>query len=300
MNEQNEESQSLVEVSQPSSPPNAGEMGFLEHLEELRWRILHAVAALVIGSILCFTFSDYLMDLLIRPYEEAVLSIENQQKIDVIATVESFVKGIFSDTAPTIQSNKDIVEIPAHRRLQALRPMTYFFISIQVALLGGLLIALPVIFFQTWKFLAPGLLKNERRLIIPIVSSSVFCFTLGGAIAYFLVLPMGLRFFLALEPPDMTSQWAADEYVGFVLRLLFGFGLVFEMPVVTLILAKAGLVNSKLMRQYRRYAIIGIFVLAAFITPPDPVSQLMMAMPLLFLYEISIWVSKVFGKEQTA
>ena len=117
MNEQNEESQSLVEVSQPSSPPSAGEMGFLEHLEELRWRILHAVAALVIGSILCFTFSDYLMDLLIRPYEEAVLSIENQQKIDVIAAVESFVKRIFSDTAPTIQSNKDIVEIPAHRRL---------------------------------------------------------------------------------------------------------------------------------------------------------------------------------------
>ena len=132
MNEQNEESQSLVEVSQSSSPPSAGEMGFLEHLEELRWRILHALAALVIGSILCFTFSDYLMDLLIRPYEEAVLSIENQQKIDVIAAVESFVKGIFSDTAPTIQSNKDIVEIPAHRRLQALRPMTYFFISIQV------------------------------------------------------------------------------------------------------------------------------------------------------------------------
>ena len=160
--------------------------------------------------------------------------------------------------------------------------------------------ALPVIFLQIWKFIAPGLLKNERRLIIPIVSSSVFCFTLGGAIAYFLVLPMGLRFFLALEPPDMTSQWAADEYVGFVLRLLFGFGIVFEMPVVTLLLAKAGLITSNLMRQYRRYAIIGIFILAAFITPPDPVSQLMMAMPLLFLYEISIWVCKVGGKKQSA
>ena len=280
------------------SNENSTEMGFLEHLEELRWRILRAMAALIVGSILCFSFSDYLMDLLIQPYEEAVLSIENEQKLDAIASVESFLKGMFYDNEPSVQADASIVEIPSHRRLQALRPMTYFFISIQVALLGGLLIALPIIFLQIWKFIAPGLLKNERSLIIPIVSSSVFCFTLGGAIAYFLVLPMGLRFFLALEPPDMTSQWAADESVGFVIRLLFGFGLVFEMPVITLLLAKAGLITSKLMRQYRRYAIIGIFVVAAFITPPDPVSQLMMAMPLLFLYEISIWVCKVVGKKK--
>lgn len=291
MNENNEEVQS-------SSAPSTGDMGFLEHLEELRWRILRAMAALIVGSILCFSFSDYLMDLLIQPYEEAVLSIENEQKLDAITSVESFLKGMFYDNEPSVQADASIVEIPSHRRLQALRPMTYFFISIQVALLGGLLIALPIIFLEIWKFIAPGLLKNERSLIIPIVSSSVFCFTLGGAIAYFLVLPMGLRFFLALEPPDMTSQWAADEYVGFVIRLLFGFGLVFEMPVITLLLAKAGLITSKLMRQYRRYAIIGIFVVAAFITPPDPVSQLMMAMPLLFLYEISIWVCKVVGKKK--
>ena len=291
MNENNEE-------VQLSSTPSTGDMGFLDHLEELRWRILRAMAALIVGSILCFSFSDYLMDLLIQPYEEAVLSIENEQKLDAIASVESFLKGMFYDNEPSVQADASIVEIPSHRRLQALRPMTYFFISIQVALLGGLLIALPIIFLQIWKFIAPGLLKNERSLIIPIVSSSVFCFTLGGAIAYFLVLPMGLRFFLALEPPDMTSQWAADEYVGFVIRLLFGFGLVFEMPVITLLLAKAGLITSKLMRQYRRYAIIGIFVVAAFITPPDPVSQLMMAMPLLFLYEISIWVCKVVGKKK--
>ena len=291
MNENDEEVQS-------SSAPSKGDMGFLDHLEELRWRILRAMAALIVGSILCFSFSDYLMDLLIQPYEEAVLSIENQQKLDAIASVESFLKGMFYDNEPSVQADASIVEIPSHRRLQALRPMTYFFISIQVALLGGLLIALPIIFLQIWKFIAPGLLKNERSLIIPIVSSSVFCFTLGGAIAYFLVLPMGLRFFLALEPPDMTSQWAADEYVGFVIRLLFGFGLVFEMPVITLLLTKAGLITSKLMRQYRRYAIIGIFVVAAFITPPDPVSQLMMAMPLLFLYEISIWVCKVVGKKK--
>lgn len=298
MIEQNEDSRSSGEVGESSPPKDPEEMGFLEHLEELRWRILYAVAAMIIGSILCFSFSDVLMDLLIRPYEEAVLSIENQQKTDAIAAVESFVLGMFSTTEQSVQSNTVVGEIPSHRRLQALRPMTYFFISIQVALLGGLLIALPIVFLQIWKFVAPGLLKNEQRIILPIVSSSVLCFALGGAIAYFIVLPMGLRFFLALEPPDMTSQWAADEYVGFVLRLLFGFGIVFEMPVITLLLAKAGLLTAKLMRKYRRYAIIGIFVLAAFITPPDPVSQLMMAMPLLILYEVSIWVCKLFGKKR--
>ena len=108
---------------------------------------------------------------------------------------------------------------------------------------------------------------------------------------------MGLRFFLALEPPDMTSQWSADEYISFVLRLIFGFGLVFEMPVMALFLSKVGILTAETMRRIRRYAIVVIFVLAAIITPPDPVSQLMMALPLLLLYELSIWICKVTAKE---
>ena len=106
------------------------------------------------------------------------------------------------------------------------------------------------------------------------------------------MLPLGLRFFLALEPPDMTSQWAVDEYIGFVLRLIMGFGIVFEMPVLTLFLAKAGVLTAARMRHIRRYAIVAIFILGAIFTPPDPVSQMLMALPLLLLYEISIWVCK--------
>ncbi len=113
-----------------------------------------------------------------------------------------------------------------------------------------------------------------------------------------LVLPMGLRFFLALEPPDMTSQWAADEYIGFVLRLIFGFGIVFEMPVLALFLAKVGVLTADIMRRIRRYAIVAIFIVAAIVTPPDPVSQIMMALPLLLLYELSIWICKVVGKDR--
>ena len=176
--------------------------------------------------------------------------------------------------------------------------MTYFFISLQVAFMGGFVLSLPYVFLQVWQFVAPGLLHSERRLAIPILSLSVLCFAVGALIAYELVLPMGLRFFLALEPPDMTSQWAADEYIGFVLRLILGFGIVFEMPVIALFLAKVGVLTAEIMRRIRRYAIVAIFVLAAIITPPDPVSQLMMALPLLSLYEISIWICKIAGRKK--
>ena len=129
--------------------------------------------------------------------------------------------------------------------------------------------------------------------MLPIVGLSVFCFAIGALLAYFVVLPLGLRFFLALDPPNVQSHWALDEYIGFVLRLILGFGIVFEMPVVTLFLSRIGLLTPEYLRRVRRYAIIVIFALAAIFTPPDPLSQLLMALPLLALYEVSIWVCKV-------
>ena len=120
--------------------------------------------------------------------------------------------------------------------------------------------------------------------------------TAGAAVAHSLVLPIGLRFFLSLELRDMTSQWAVDEYIGFVLRLIFGFGIVFEMPVISLFLARLGLITADYLRGIRRYAVVVIFVMAAVFTPPDPLSQLMMALPLLGLYEISIWGAVVAGR----
>ncbi len=273
-------------------------MAFLDHLEELRWRILRSLAAVLVGSIACFTFSDAVMGLLTRPYEEAVLSLENQRSPGAVAAMQNLLDR-WLDREPTNESQiADVVEIPPARRLQALRPMTYFFISLQVAFMGGFVLSLPYVFLQVWQFVAPGLLHSERRLALPIISLSVLCFAVGALIAYELVLPIGLRFFLALEPPDMTSQWAADEYIGFVLRLILGFGIVFEMPVIALFLAKVGILTAETMRRIRRYAIVGIFVIAAIITPPDPVSQFMMALPLLLLYELSIWICKVAGRKK--
>lgn len=283
------------ELSRPSPP---GDMAFLDHLEELRWRILRSLAAILVGSIACFAFSDAVMGLLTRPYEEAVLSLENQRSPGVVMAMQNLLDRWLDREPSDDNHTADIVEIPPARRLQALRPMTYFFISLQVAFMGGFVLSLPYVFLQVWQFVAPGLLHSERRLALPIISLSVLCFAVGALIAYELVLPMGLRFFLALEPPDMTSQWAADEYIGFVLRLILGFGIVFEMPVIALFLAKVGVLTAETMRRIRRYAIVVIFVIAAIITPPDPVSQLMMALPLLLLYELSIWICKVAGRKR--
>ncbi len=287
----------------PATPPSAelaeqehaepGRMAFLDHLEELRWRILRALGAILIGAIFCFAFSDYVMQILTRPYEEAVLSLENQRASGAVEAMQNLLDHWLGREQATASTRPEISEIPAARRLQSLRPMTYFIISLQVSFMGGLVLALPVVFLQIWQFVGPGLLQSEKRLALPIIALSMLCFSIGAFTAYALVLPMGLRFFLALEPPDMTSQWAADEYIGFVLRLIFGFGMVFEMPVLALFLAKVGLLTADTLRRIRRYAIVVIFVLAAIVTPPDPVSQLMMALPLLLLYELSIWICRV-------
>lgn len=281
-----------AEAAEPD-PPRETNMPFLDHLEELRWRILKALGALAVGAVLCFAFSDSIMQILTKPYEEAVFSLESQQSSGAVRAVEKLVRQWLGlpDAAP--KPDAPSADLPPTRRLQALRPMTYFFISLQIAFVGGLLLALPVVFYQAWRFVAPGLLQREKQLMVPIISLSVLCFSVGALIAYSIVLPLGLRFFLALEPPDMTSQWAADEYIGFVLRLIAGFGIVFEMPVLSLFLAKVGVLTAARMRHIRRYAVIGIFVLGAIFTPPDPVSQILMALPLLLLYEISIWVCKI-------
>lgn len=288
-----EETHLVESHSQLQQAEGSANMAFLDHLEELRWRILKALAAVIIGAILCFAFSDSIVKVLTRPYEEAVFSLESQRSSNAVEAVEKLVRKWFDLPNAELVTTEQITTLPPARRLQALKPMTYFYISLQVAFIGGLVLALPATFYQIWCFIAPGLLAREKRLMIPIISLSVFCFSIGALIAYWIVLPLGLRFFLALEPPDMTSQWAADEYIGFVLRLIMGFGIVFEMPVMALFLAKVGILTAARMRHIRRYAIIGIFILGAIFTPPDPISQILMALPLLLLYEISIWVCKV-------
>jgi sec-independent protein translocase protein TatC len=269
-------------------------MPFLDHLEELRWRILKSLAAIVVGAAICLTFSERLIKVLTYPYEDAVLSMENGKTVGAVGAVEQLLEQwLGTQSAAPADSLPRTRELPPGRRLQSLRPVTYLMVSMEVGLWGGVVLALPVVLYQLWMFVGPGLFRRERRVVLPVVAMSVGCFALGAMVAYWLVLPLGLRFFLALEPPGMTSQWAVDQYISFVVRMLMGFGLVFELPVLSLLLSRIGLITPQLLRRVRRYSIVVIFVVAAVLTPPDPLSQVLLATPLLLLYEVSIWISSL-------
>jgi sec-independent protein translocase protein TatC len=145
----------------------------------------------------------------------------------------------------------------------------------------------------------PGLLEKERKFIPLIVLLSVLCFLGGGAFAYFIIIPYALDFFLGLAPVDIENKIALDFYIGFLLRLIMVFGVVFELPMLSLILSKIGLITAKFMRQYRKYAIVGSFILGAILTPPDPTTQIFLALPIIILYEISIYIAHIFGPKST-
>ncbi len=240
---------------------NEREMPFLDHLEELRWRLLKSVISVFVMMVICFFFSDYILEALLYP----------GKNID-----------------PPVS-------------LQVLKVQTVFIIKLEIALFAGIILSLPVIFYQLWQFLTPGLLKKERKMLPVIVFASVFCFLLGGAFAYFIIIPYALQFFLSLAPMDIENNIALDFYIGFLLRLIIVFGVVFELPMLSLILSKFGILTPTFMRKYRKYAVVGAFVLGAILTPPDPTTQMFLAIPIILLYELSIFISYIVtSKKETA
>lgn len=240
-------------LDEPRAPDSDAPMPFLDHLEELRWHILRALGGVVIGAVICGVYADQILAALTIPYR-------------------------------TMNPNNILV---------TLKPMGMFMVKLNIALVGGLVLALPWVLYQLWLFVAPGLFPTERRNVSFIVVSFSFCFVIGGSVAYFGVIPLSLRFLVGLTTDtDVVAQFDIGMYIGFVLRLLVAFGAVFELPVATFFLAKVGVLTAERMRAGRRYAILVGFVLAAFLTPPDPISQMMMALPLVLLYEISIWVAR--------
>jgi sec-independent protein translocase protein TatC len=231
------------------------EMPFLDHLEELRWRLLKSIISVFVMMVICFFFSDYILELLLYPGKQ--------------------------------------IEPPVP--LQVLKVQTVFIIKLEIALFAGIIFSLPVIFYQLWEFLAPGLLAKEKKLLPAIIMASVLCFLIGGLFAYLIIIPYALQFFLSLAPMDIENNIALDFYIGFLLRLIVVFGVVFELPMLSLILSKFGILTPQFMRKYRKYAIVGAFVLGAILTPPDPTTQVFLALPIIILYEISIYISKIFA-----
>ncbi|HVN47867.1 MAG TPA: twin-arginine translocase subunit TatC [Bacteroidota bacterium] len=236
------------------------EMSFVEHLEELRKQIIKAAAGIFIAAILCIFFSDF-----------------------IVGTI-------------LLQPIKNV-----GLKLQVLSPYGKVLLYMEAILFAAVVISMPYTLYCLWKFVAPGLLPKERRYIAGIVFYTALCFFIGVAFSYFLLVPAALNFFVSFGTPDIALNIAVDQYVSFMLALILGGGLVFELPMISYFLSKMGLLTPAFMRKYRRHAIVVIFIIAAVVTPtPDMVTQTLLALPMYFLYELSIWISKFSQKKKSS
>jgi len=238
----------------------AEKIPFTGHLEELRKRLVVCFIAIGIGFVASYGFKEQIFQILSRP---------------LISAMGTGDKLIFTGLPEA------------------------FFTYLKVALLSGIMLSAPVILYEFWMFLAPGLYKKERSLLVPIVFLSSFFFIGGALFGYFVVFPFGFKFFLGFASDTIQALPSMKEYLGFSAKLLLAFGLVFELPIVITFLARLGIVSVDFLKKNRKYALILFFVGAAIITPPDVVTQIMMALPLMLLYEISILGARVFGKKKS-
>ena len=243
----------------PQSEEGGEPMGLMDHLSELRSRLVRCCIAVGIGFGICWAVVDPIFDVLIQPL---------------------------------------LAVLPPGTHAQYTTLPEAFFTRMYIAFVAGVFLASPAIFYQIWAFVSPGLYDEEKRHILPIAFLSAIFFLAGGAFCYFIVFPFAFSFFVSFSTPDIVVTPKVSDYLSFVLKLLIAFGLIFEMPIFTLFLARMGILTAAMMRRGRRYAIVGIFILAAILTPPDVVSQLLMACPMLLLYEASIWVAAAFGRKR--
>ncbi len=241
----------------PGTNSDAHEMSFFDHLEELRWRLIKGLTALVLASIVCAFFSDFLVqDLLLGPLREA------------------------------------------HLKVQVLTPYGIMVLYMEVIIYAGLIVSMPVILYQLWRFIAPGLMPNERQYIWRIVFFTSFCFLAGVVFGYFIILPTALSFFAGFGTQNIDLNIAADRYISFIMNVILASGFVFELPMISYFLTKLGFLTPAFMRHYRRHAIVVILIIAAIVNPtPELLTQGMLAVPMIVLYEVSIFVSKFAQKK---
>jgi len=234
-------------------------MGFLEHLEELRWRLIKSFVSIILGSILSFSFIDKILSILLLPTLETTIPIN----------------------------------------IQVLSVQGMFIIKWFISFISGFILAFPVLIYQLWKFISPGLKVNEKKYVFPIVFFSFSSFVIGISFGYFILIPFSLEFFSSIGMGNVENNYSIQYYFSFLSWLLLGSGVIFQLPVVSLMLSALGLLTPAFMRHYRRHSIVSIFILSSFITPPDPVSMLIMAVPLILLYELSIGISWLVNRQKT-
>ena len=258
----------------------------MEHLIELRGRLIWSVVAFCLAFILCFFFAAQLQVELIKPFQAAAA-------VHAVATA----KGEHGNPLDLLAITAGLRPFPpgglAAVQLIATAPLEQLFTKMKIAGFGAIVLAFPILAYQLYAFVAPGLYRNEKGAFLPFLIATPVMFALGGALVYFVMLPFVMLFSLSQqissEGITVLLTTKISDYLNLVTSLILAFGLCFQLPVVTTLLGMAGLISSKVMSEGRRYAIVAVVVLAAVVTPPDPISQLMLAVPLIILYEISIW-----------
>jgi len=245
----------------------AGRMPLLDHLIELRNRLMWAAAAILVGFLVCYQFKEAIYRFLSHPLAE-----------------------VFAGEAGRKMIATGLTEI--------------FFTYIKVSFWGAVCIAFPVVAVQIWKFVAPGLYKNERRAFLPYISATPVLFLMGSSLAYFIVIPYAFRFFVSFETPGTPGslpieiEAKVNEYLSLVMTLLLAFGIAFQLPVLLTLMARAGLITSRGLIDKWRYAVVGMFAVAAVLTPPDIVSQTSLAIPLILLYVLSIFSCRMVERNR--
>ena len=243
-----------------SNDENEG--GFISHLAELRKRLINSFIFLIIFFIFCYLFAENLYGFLVEPYSKAVKDDNIERRLIFTALQETF--------------------------------LTY----LKVSFFTAFFVTCPFFLMQIWKFIAPGLYKHEKTAILPYLVLTPILFFLGGILVYYLIMPLAIKFFLSFESSGLTTnlpiqlEAKVNEYLSLVMKLIFAFGISFQLPVVLSLLARIGMIDSVFLKKRRKYVVVIIFSAAALLTPPDPITQIGLAIPLLILYELSIFSVK--------